>query len=122
MSILFTNFLVIFSTASKRRRNPWPVARGPGATPSARPRAILSHAAVTRYISAGSGAACRAQALVLSGAILPLPQPIFRRESAQVRPVYAQALPPRDNNELVPAPNATITPKTRQKICTKSGT
>ena len=57
-------FLVIFSTASKHRRSaaarvPWPVARGPGATPSARPRANLSHAAVTRYISAGFGAACR---------------------------------------------------------------
>ena len=48
-----------FSTASKRRRAPWPVARGPGATPSARPRANLSHAAVTRYISAGFAVAWR---------------------------------------------------------------
>ena len=117
-------FLVIFSTASKQpvARGPWPVARGPGATPSARPRANLSHAAVTRYISAGSGDAWRVQALVRSGAILPLPHPIFRRGMAQVRPVCAQALAMRDNDGYTPAPNATITPKTRQKICTKSST
>ena len=125
-------FLVIFSTASKRRRapcavrrGPWPVALVPCAVcrvPPDRPCANLSHAAVTRYISAWSGDAWRVRALVRSGAILPLPHPIFRRESAQVRPVYAQALPPRDNNELAPASDAIITHQTAQKICTKSST
>ena len=115
-------FLVIFSTASKRRRAPWPVARGPGATPPDRPCANLSHAAVTRYISAWSGDAWRVRALVRSGAILPLPHPIFRRESAQVRPVCAQAGAMRDNGGSAPAPDAIITPKTRLKIYTKSGT
>ena len=119
-------FLVIFSTASKRRRappdRPWPVARGPGATPPDRPCADLGHAAVTRYISAGFAVAWRMRALVQSGAILPLPLAIFRRGSAQVRPVCAQALPPRDNDGSAPAPRTIITPKTRLKIYTKSGT
>ena len=118
-------FLVIFFLPLQSvdaTRGPWPVARGPGATPSARPRANLGHAAVTRYISAWSGDAWRMRALVQSGAILPLPLAIFRRGSAQVRPVCAQAGAMRDNGGYTPTPDATITPKTRLKICTKSGT
>ena len=104
-------------------RGPWPVARGPcavcrvpGAALPDRPCANLGHAAVTRYISAGFGAAWRVRALVRSGAILPLPLAIFRRGSAQVRPVCAQAGAMRDNDEVAPAPSTIITPKTRLKI------
>ena len=100
----------------------WPVARGPGAAPPDLLCANLGDAAVTRYISAGSGAAWRVQALVRSGAISPPSASHFSAWFGAVRPVCAQALAMRDNDEFAPAPSTIITHQTALKICTKSNT
>ena len=92
------------------------MARGPCAAPPDRPCANLGHAAVTRYISAGFGAACRVRALVRSGAILPLPLAIFSARIGPGSTVCAQAGAMRDNDEVAPAPSTIITPKTRLKV------
>jgi len=93
------------------------VARGPCAVarvyaPLDRPCANLSHAAVTRYISAGFAVAWRVRALVRSGAILA---PSAGHFSAWFGVVWPSA-PPRDNDGSTLAPSAIIAPKNRLKI------